>query len=57
MRPDTAKTLFESNAFGPAQAGFGNAHRIVYGATYSVANKAMYLAKVGGRNRVEAVGA
>jgi hypothetical protein len=44
IRADTKQTLFESDAFGPAQAGFGNAHRIVFGASYSAANKAMYLA-------------
>jgi hypothetical protein len=49
MRPDTPAVLQHSDAFGPAQAGFGNAHRIVLGATYSAANKAMVLAtsKVG----------
>jgi len=44
IRADTPKTLFQSDAFGPAQAGFGNAHRIVYGATWSAINQAMYLA-------------
>lgn len=44
IRADTKQTLFESDAFGPAQGGFGNAHRIVFGATYSAANRAMYLA-------------
>jgi hypothetical protein len=41
--------IFQSDPFGPAQAGTGNAHRIVYGATYSAANNAMYMAtaKVG----------
>ncbi|MFZ4650421.1 MAG: hypothetical protein ACOYLV_06895 [Rubrivivax sp.] len=49
MRPDTPAVVHHSDPIGPAQAGFGNAHRIVYGATYSAANKAMYLAtaKVG----------
>ncbi len=44
IRADTTSTLLQSDAFGPAQAGVGNAHRVVYGATYSAANKAMYLA-------------
>ncbi len=44
IRPDSPKTLFESDPFGPSQAAFGNAHRIVFGATYSAPNKAMYLA-------------
>jgi hypothetical protein len=41
--------IFESATFGPAQAGMGYAHRIVYGATYSASNNAMYMAtaKVG----------
>jgi hypothetical protein len=44
VRNDAAATLWQSEPFGPAQAGLGQAHRIVYGATYSAANKAMYLA-------------
>lgn len=44
MRTDSPKALRHSDTFGPAQAGFGNAHRMVYGATYSAANQAMYLA-------------
>lgn len=44
MRTDSPAAYRHSDTFGPAQAGFGNAHRIVYGATYSAANKAMYLA-------------
>ena len=44
IRADSKQTLHQSDAFGPAQAGFGNAHRIVYGAAWSAANKAMYLA-------------
>lgn len=44
MRTDSPAAYRHSDAFGPAQAGFGNAHRIVYGATYSAANQAMYLA-------------
>lgn len=53
MRADTPNAAFQSDPFGPAQAGFGNAHRIVYGATYSAANAAMYLAtaKVGDADR------
>lgn len=49
MRADTTNAVFHSDPFGPAQAGAGNAHRIVYGATWSAANAAMYLAtaKVG----------
>ncbi|MDC8772599.1 hypothetical protein PRZ03_13530 [Paucibacter sp. hw8] len=44
MRVDSPAAFIRSDALGPAQAGFGNAHRIVYGASYSPANKAMYLA-------------
>jgi hypothetical protein len=44
MRTDSPTAYRHSDAFGPAQTGFGNAHRIVFGATYSAANKAMYLA-------------
>ncbi len=49
MRADTTDAVFHSDPFGPAQVGLGNAHRIVYGATWSAANAAMYLAtaKVG----------
>jgi hypothetical protein len=53
MRPDAPAVVHHSDPIGPVQAGFGNAHRIVYGATYSAANKAMYLAtaKVGDADR------
>jgi hypothetical protein len=43
-RPGAGTGATHSLPFGPAQASSGNAHRIVYGATYSPANDAMYLA-------------
>lgn len=44
MRTDSPTAYRHSDTWGPAQATFGNAHRMVYGATYSASNKAMYLA-------------
>ena len=44
VRADTGTVNAESLVFGPASAASGNASRIVYGATYSQANDAMYLA-------------
>jgi hypothetical protein len=36
--------MVQSDPFGPASAATGNAHRIVYGATFSATQNAMYLA-------------
>ena len=44
VRADAGTVNAQSLAFGPASAASGNANRIVYGATYSPANDAMYLA-------------
>jgi PKD repeat protein len=49
VRAANGAVVAQSDVFGPASAAAGNANRIVYGATYSPANDAMYLAtsKVG----------
>jgi PKD repeat protein len=49
VRADAGTVNSQSPVFGPASAASGNANRIVYGATYSPASDAMYLAtsKVG----------
>ena len=44
VRADAGTVNAQSLVFGPASAASGNANRIVYGATYSPANDAMYLA-------------
>jgi hypothetical protein len=44
VRADSGTVNAQSLVFGPASAASGNANRIVYGATYSPANDAMYLA-------------
>jgi hypothetical protein len=53
VRADDPAVTARSDLFGPASAATGNAHRIVYGATYSPANDAMYLAtsKVAGADQ------
>jgi hypothetical protein len=49
VRAANGAVVAQSDVFGPASAATGNANRIVYGATYSPTNDAMYLAtsKVG----------
>ena len=44
VRTDDGTVNAQSLIFGPASAASGNANRIVYGATYSPTNDAMYLA-------------
>jgi hypothetical protein len=44
MRPGDGAHAVQSDPFGPGQAASGNAHRIVYGATWSPTQNAMYLA-------------
>jgi hypothetical protein len=44
VRADSGAVNAQSIVFGPASTASGNANRIVYGATYSPANDAMYLA-------------
>jgi hypothetical protein len=44
VRAANGAIVAQSDVFGPASAASGNANRIVYGATYSPANDAMYLA-------------
>ncbi len=44
VRADDGTVNAQSLVFGPASAASGNANRIVYGATYSPTNDAMYLA-------------
>jgi PKD repeat protein len=44
VRADAGTVNAQSLVFGPASAASGNANRIVYGATYSPVNDAMYLA-------------
>ncbi|MEI6223853.1 MAG: hypothetical protein WCS72_03810 [Deltaproteobacteria bacterium] len=44
VRADAGTVNAQSLVFGPASAASGNANRIVYGATYSPTNDAMYLA-------------
>jgi hypothetical protein len=49
VRAANGAAVAQSDVFGPASAASGNANRIVYGATFSPANEAMYLvtSKVG----------
>jgi hypothetical protein len=53
VRADDGAVVAHSDVFGPASAASGSAHRIVYGATYSPAQDAMYLAtsKVAGADQ------
>lgn len=53
VRADDPAVTSRSAVFGPASAASGNAHQIVYGATYAPANDAVYLAtaKVAGADQ------